>query len=484
MKCSLIVSMIAAFALPAVAAEISNVSIVQERPFSTDVRITYDLAGLTENESVDVALSCTADGVAVTPAEAGLSGDLRDVHGNGTHQIRLDPKVAFGGNLGVQALLKFRVSLTAEPASERNREVLYKIFDLSEKSVTDVSRGALLNGAYGSVETDFGRIGPGYTTTLDDVLIWTGVTNDIAYKTTKLVLRKIPSGEFKSFRLLSEMPETPNASLAFDYWIGVFELTQGQENLIGKGTRKDILFVGETLPVQQASLQYAYNNSQTYMKDHSSTNEEWLANYSTSLLYKLANLFKSGDSYPYDFELPTQVQWMRAMRAGADSFYYDGLPEPDNVESNAQMDVLARYRYNGGLVDNGDGTVTTNIAQVGSYRPNAYGLYDMLGNVRELCRDRVALNKDLWKAGGENQLATASGNGLVRWGGGFQDGGRASYVEDSIDRGISYEEGNLHATSVGGDCTRLGMRICMMTMADGKKYFSPDHVNQPKASKE
>ena len=49
---------------------------------------------------------------------------------------------------------------------------------------------------YGAFETDYTVFGPGFSTTLENVLIWTGVTNDVKYATTHLVLRKIPAGTF------------------------------------------------------------------------------------------------------------------------------------------------------------------------------------------------------------------------------------------------------------------------------------------------
>ena len=47
--------------------------------------------------------------------------------------------------------------------------------------------------------------------------------------------------------------------------------------------------------------------------------------------------------------------------------------------TNAYANVLGRYKYNGGA-DEGP-------APVGSYRPNAFGLYDMFGNTGEILED-------------------------------------------------------------------------------------------------
>ncbi|MDD2600875.1 MAG: formylglycine-generating enzyme family protein [Kiritimatiellae bacterium] len=95
------------------------------------------------------------------------------------------------------------------------------------------------------------------------------------------------------------------------------------------------------------------------------------------------------------FDLPTEAQWEYACRAGTDTYYNDNLGTPANTTSNAQMDVLGRYERNGGREWNGAAWVNPAVscdaskgtAIVGSYLPNAWGLYDMHGNVWEWCLD-------------------------------------------------------------------------------------------------
>ncbi|MFD4440030.1 formylglycine-generating enzyme family protein [Nocardia sp. NPDC058519] len=83
--------------------------------------------------------------------------------------------------------------------------------------------------------------------------------------------------------------------------------------------------------------------------------------------------------------LPTEAQWEAAARGGLDNteFAWGNEPEPDGL-------ALANY-WRGHFPwqpDAGYGTTTP----VGTYPPNAYGLYDMTGNVWEWTDDWYAEN--------------------------------------------------------------------------------------------
>jgi len=78
------------------------------------------------------------------------------------------------------------------------------------------------------------------------------------------------------------------------------------------------------------------------------------------------------------YRLPTEAEWEYACRAGSRTPFNTG----ENLTTN-QANYDGNYTYNG----NPTGVYRRNTVAVNSFAPNAYGLYNMHGNVREWCSD-------------------------------------------------------------------------------------------------
>ena len=80
----------------------------------------------------------------------------------------------------------------------------------------------------------------------------------------------------------------------------------------------------------------------------------------------------------WEYRLPTEAQWEYACRAGTTTATAFG-----SSLSSTQANFNGEYPYNGAA----KGPNLGKTATVGSYNANAWGLYDMHGNVGEWCRD-------------------------------------------------------------------------------------------------
>ena len=148
------------------------------------------------------------------------------------------------------------------------------------------------------------------------------------------------------------------------FFMGVFEVTQKQWELT-RG-RNYSSYTGDARPVEQVSYADIRGSDQGAGWPQSGAVDEG------SFLYVLR------EKTWMDFDLPTEGQWEYACRAGTTTALNSGK-NLSAKDSCPEMDEVGRYSFNGGEDDQ--------HAIVGSYRPNAWGLYDMHGNVSEWCLD-------------------------------------------------------------------------------------------------
>ena len=205
-----------------------------------------------------------------------------------------------------------------------------------------------------------------------------GVEADV-YKTTKMLMRRCPAAGVR-WRMGSVPEEvTSNAQrphyvmLSEDFYIGVYELTQAQYRnfrTTAQGTAPSMscVFSGDKRPFEN----YSYDNMRGFHTTYLWTRDGHAVG-STSPLGYLRTL-TGIDS----FDLPTEAQWEFACRAGSTGYYYD-----NSGKAAANLEPLGWFIGN----STNEATNAAETHEVGLKQPNAWGLYDMLGNVWERCVD-------------------------------------------------------------------------------------------------
>jgi formylglycine-generating enzyme required for sulfatase activity len=162
------------------------------------------------------------------------------------------------------------------------------------------------------------------------------------YKTSKLVLRKLPRGAFlmgsptnEAGRVWDGREDQRSVTLSNDFYIGVFEMTEGQCSRVKSGT-------GFSLDSRRPAIDAPSISYSEFIDDV----VHWLGSGSAT-----------------NFAIPTEAQWEYACRAESALAYCFGS-ETNQLPDYAWYKVGSRN-------------------EVGLKNPNNFGLYDMHGNVAE-----------------------------------------------------------------------------------------------------
>jgi len=211
------------------------------------------------------------------------------------------------------------------------------------------------------------------------------------YRTRKLLMRKIPAAnvvwrmgqpaeERQGF--YSTMTNTVQVMLTQDYYAGVFNFTawqfwkiQGVVDPYGRAIGSVNVW-GE--PNDEAP---ACGMSWNVLRNNAYNNFTYAWPRDGHLVTPTSLLGKMRTKTGLEFDLPTEAQWEYAMRAGeGDACYLGGLSTVSNTS------LIAWHKGNTTKTINGE-EVTCFSHQCGLKIPNNWGLYDMVGNGRELCLD-------------------------------------------------------------------------------------------------
>ena len=219
-----------------------------------------------------------------------------------------------------------------------------------------------------------------------DALPGGGLTNSL-YKTSRLVMRRIDAvgvrwsmGAHKTeIGYMSRAQDTIHSvQLTNDYYIGVFQLTQGQWFRIAGAypTSSDVTTDGErdVYPLQNIT----FTEMREVAPSVASASVVGDSNYRypaspapNSFIGKLSS--HTGVA----FDLPGECEWEYACRAGNYGAKWGNgsiLTLPNDGNTDPALPELATYW-----------TSPSMCTPVGSHSPNSWGLYDMHGNVWEMC---------------------------------------------------------------------------------------------------
>lgn len=228
-----------------------------------------------------------------------------------------------------------------------------------------------------------------------------GVTNGI-YKTGKLVMRKIhaagrrfrmgtptyESGRESSSDLGSETIHY--VSFTNDFYLGIYEFTRGQAETMRRywykyfyedQTTKDLVDDYKECPCDGVRAAYARGSGNNWPEKRS-RGDVAATSWPVGLLTASTGI---------KFDLPFEAEWEFACRAGTTTAHYDGSEDASTLTNLGWYAENAAETYG-----------TPRVHPVGLKEPNAWGLYDMYGNVREWCHDWY----DTYELGSEQVMPT------------------------------------------------------------------------------
>ena len=173
-------------------------------------------------------------------------------------------------------------------------------------------------------------------------------------------------------------------------------------------------------PVTQKEYQAVMGNNPSYFKGDNLPVEKVSWDDAQRFCSKLNDLKRNELPAGYRFDLPTEAQWEYACRAGMTTALNNGLNLTSKDGRCPHLDEVAWYGENS----------DRKTHPVGQKKPNAWGLYDMHGNVYEWCNDLYA---DYPSRAVTDPTGPASGSNRVLRGGSWDN--NAQYCRSAFRYG-------------------------------------------------
>lgn len=211
----------------------------------------------------------------------------------------------------------------------------------------------------------------------DDISQLPGGITDRRYKTDSLVFRKIPAKgvEFTMGGKLTSTGAGKPHRVVFtnDFYIAVYETTQKQLlNLAGERGTIDYADAedADVMPADAVAYGGLATLEHTSLTHYNGWGVTSRGQGTRSLSSQMSHIRKARIMIGLELDIPTVAQWEFAARAGS------GALNHNDLDASSVGDIAWHE-------DNSDGKPHP----VGLKEPNAWGLYDVQGNVWEWCLD-------------------------------------------------------------------------------------------------